>query len=216
MTLSTDGPVAQCAQHGDYSLHTGCFGCHASADRGRLIVLCSPAMGSGKSTVAAHLVKHHGFIKEAFATPLKKMTEGLFTALGMPASEIEDRVYGSRKEEVVPGIGVSSRRIQQTIGTEWGRHCIGESLWTDITMSLCNTIRAAGINVVIDDMRFPNELAAVQAAGGECWRIQRPGVAVTAQHASEGALDHVAMRTLDNGLTIKDLRAVIDEALVAS
>lgn len=45
-----------------------------------LIGLCSPAMGSGKSTVADYLVRHHGFSRVALATPLKMMTTALLSA----------------------------------------------------------------------------------------------------------------------------------------
>ena len=30
---STDGPVSNCPEHGQYSLHTGCFGCASAGPK---------------------------------------------------------------------------------------------------------------------------------------------------------------------------------------
>lgn len=213
MNTSTDGPVSQCPAHGEYSLHTGCFPCEP---RGRLIALCSPAMASGKSTVAERLIRRHNFAHVAFASPLKAMSTALLTSLHIDKAETHDRIYGSRKEEVVPVLGITSRKLQQLIGTELGRVHIRDSVWVDIALSVTGSLLARGISVVIDDMRFPNEHDAVRAIGGECWRIQRPGAVVTSQHVSEGQLDDYVMKTLVNSRTIQDLDNLVDESLVVS
>lgn len=180
----------------------------------RLIALCSSAMGSGKTTVAEHLVEQHGFVRVAFATPLKAMTMGLLTGgLGMTHVEAWKRVYGDRKEEVIPTLGISSRRFQQLAGTEFGRDLIRDSVWTDITLAAADAHLAAGRSVVIDDMRFPNEFHAVTGHGGECRRIVRPGTAVTTAHASEGQLDLVQMPEIWNTGGKDELFAAVDRSL---
>lgn len=176
----------------------------------RLIALCSRAMGSGKSTIAERLIERHGFQRIAFATPLKQMAEGMLDALGLPIDEVRERVWGSRKEEMIPGVGITSRRLQQLLGTEFGREMIRPSLWIDIAMEATQRLLDAGRSVVIDDMRFINELVAVRTLGGSAWRITRPGVTVTSPHASEGQLDHVRMDEFRNSSTLSDLHIAVD------
>lgn len=131
----------------------------------RLIAFCSPAMGSGKSTAAQHLVEQHRFVRLAFATPLKAMASALLLNAGLPDEEVYDRVQGSRKEEIIPVLGISSRRLQQLLGTEFGRKMIHEDIWVNLTLANARSYLDRGISVVIDDMRFPNEYHAVIAAG---------------------------------------------------
>ena len=69
-----------------------------------LIALCSPAMRSGKSTVAEHLVDSFGFQKVSFATPIKAMTVALLEAAGANPEEIERRVYGDLKDVGGPAL----------------------------------------------------------------------------------------------------------------
>jgi len=180
----------------------------------RLIGLCSPAMFSGKTTAADYLCLNHGFEKLSFATTLKKMTEAFLHQLGMSALEIAQRTRGHRKEEIVPDIGVSARRVMQSLGTEWGRKCIYDSLWIDITIQQAARLMAMGHSVVIDDMRFPNEHDAIHAAGGDTWRIVRPDARVTVAHASEGQLDLIHMPEVFNGGSVADLHETIDRALI--
>ena len=62
-------------------------------------------------------------------------------------------------------------------------------------------------HTVISDVRFPNEAEAVLAAGGQLWRVVRPGTAPARGHISDTALsDYPTDRVLDNSGTIDDLR----------
>lgn len=176
-----------------------------------LIALTSKAMGSGKSTVAEHLENTHDWVRVSFATPIKKMTEALLDCI--PATAVYERVYGVLKEEIVPTLGVSSRRIQQLLGTEFGRAYLGQDIWTDIAMAKTASLREEGYNVVIDDLRFPNELAAILNAGGTPVRVKRPSARVTSAHPSEGGLDHVRMSEIDNSGTVAQLHASVDVLL---
>lgn len=214
MISSTDGPVAICPHHGEHSLHTGCFGClertRIMTPAPRLIALTSTAMGSGKSTVARYL-ERHGFVRIPFAGPLKAMATGLLEGVGIDKQETWERVYGDRKEEIIPHVGITSRKLQQLIGTEFARHLIRDSFWVDLAMSAARDMLDAGVSVVIDDMRFLNEYAAVRAAGGACYRVVRPGAQVTGgSHASEGALDHIDMPDIRNSGTVDDLHRSLD------
>ena len=180
-----------------------------------LVALCSPAMGSGKTTAAQHLIHDHGFVKIAFADPLKKMTIALLQCAGMDEEEITARVYGARKEETIPLLDRSSRYLQQVIGTEFGRELVHPDIWIKIAMAAVDQWHELGFNVVVDDMRFANELEAVRAAGGHPLRIFRPGCEVTRSHASEGALDHETMPQIVNDSTIPVLTAQVDAWLAS-
>lgn len=187
---------------------------HTATHTPRLIALCSPAMGSGKSTIATHLCDQHGFRQIAFATPLKCMASALLESVGLDHDEIEARIYGDRKEEVIPVLAITSRQLQQQLGTEFGRKMIRELLWVDITMAAVARAMSAGHSVVIDDMRFPNEYDAVIAAGGDAYRVVRPSAVVTRVHPSEGALDLVAMPEIWNKGTVVQMLASVDDLLL--
>lgn len=138
-----------------------------------VVGLCGLA-GSGKSTAAAALVQV-GYERVRFAGPLKAM----MAALGLTEREID----GDLKEEPCALLGGRTpRHAMQTVGTEWGRQMIDNELWIRAWQRA-----AAGKSlVVVDDVRFENEAAAVRAAGGMLIRVMRPGL-VAGTHASETA-----------------------------
>lgn len=145
-----------------------------------LIGLYSPCPQCGKTTLAGLLLKE-GYRLLSFADPLRATLDGL---LGwMDGSEIRDWP----KEEPIPVLGASPRRLLQTLGTEWGRKCVKESVWVDLMAHRLEQMK--GQKIVIDDMRFPNELFAIKARGGLLVRIDRPGFERVGNHASDGALD---------------------------
>lgn len=183
----------------------------------RLIALCSPVMGSGKSTLAEHLVTKHGFTRLAFASPIKNMTAALLTSAGINSPALQERfLYGDLKETPIKELGVSSRRIQQTLGTEWGRKQIGENLWRDITLARADTFLRLGMSVVIDDMRFTNEHDGVLARGGDVRRIVRPDARMTtAAHASEGQLDGIHMPEIWNNSTVEQFLVDAERSIFA-
>lgn len=84
------------------------------------------------------------------------------------------------------------RELLQRLGTEMGRGLFGENVWVDLTWKRVREIQAEGKNVVITGIRFPNELAAVKAAGGTSVYIVRPSLVGkedgNSNHASENSL----------------------------
>lgn len=156
----------------------------------RLIGLYSPAPQSGKSTVARYL-SGHGYRILPVAGSLKKMIRILLLETDLTTTEI-DHYMVSAKETPIPSVlGVSVRHLCQTLGHEWGRQCIHPELWVSLWQRQVQNNLTRGIDVVVDDIRFLNEAAALHALGGELWWIERPGVVRQTSHASEGALDTV-------------------------
>jgi hypothetical protein len=178
----------------------------------KLIGLYSPAPQSGKSTVAEYLCRKHGYQQIAFAGPLKEMTETFLICMGVPPGLSVRMVYGDLKESPIEEIGCTPRHLMQTLGTEWGRNCVHTELWVKVALARA---AAAQRPVVIDDMRFPNEMEAVRAAGGVCLQIVRPGVERKTSHPSEGQLDNARFDcTLVNSGSEDDLYAAIDRCFL--
>lgn len=147
-----------------------------------LIGLYSPVMKSGKSTVAQYLA-NKGFLVLSFASPLKDMLATLVD---------QEYIFGSKKEEEVPILGYTGRKLMQTLGTEWGRLALDEDFWVRHMEARIKVWSELGKkNFVIDDMRYPNEFRWVISKGGKTWKILRPGQEITSAHTSEGALDQM-------------------------
>lgn len=139
-----------------------------------MIIGFAGAQRSGKSTISDWLVKHHKYKRLPLAGPLKSML--------MDMGLEYDHVYGDKKEEPLDLLcGKTPRWAMQSLGTEWGRNCIGEDIWIN---AWANSAAKHKL-VVCDDVRFPNEVARIKELGGVVIRIRRPSVEVTCTHPSE-------------------------------
>lgn len=164
--------------------------------------------GSGKSTVARHLVDRHGFTLVKFAGPLKSMMH----CLGLGDREIE----GDLKEEPHRVLNYKTPRYaMQTLGTEWGRELIGQDLWVDVARESTFNVIDQGGRVVLDDVRFSNELAFIRSVTGTVLRISRPGVGPVNAHSSDNQDLDADLEILNTG-SIDDLVSVIDDLLTES
>lgn len=171
-----------------------------------LIALYSPAQQSGKTTVAKYMVEKYDYIRLSFASPLKAMMTTLLEASGYSDSEADEYVYGSRKEDVIPIFGRTSREMMQTLGTEWGRNAVSPDIWMKVTERKMVELLDAGKRVIIDDMRFHNEFEMVCRHGGHTIKVFRRTVDQIPVHSSEGALTHQQFDSiLTNGGTIENL-----------
>jgi hypothetical protein len=168
--------------------------------KGRLLGFTGK-MGSGKSTitnqimdrrevdVAATLDNPLGMARLAvirkFAGPLKDMLR----AVGFTGRDIE----GIDKEKPHDLLcGRTPRYAMQTLGTEWGRQMIGPNFWVQLWKHQAQLELDQGVDVLVDDVRFQNELDAVHALGGLVVRVVRnlPHIASNS-HASETEMDTI-------------------------
>lgn len=151
--------------------------------------------GSGKSTLARHLVDCHAAIRIPFAKPLKSMLLDLLAAQGLDIAVAMRMIDGDLKE--VPSEvfgGRTTRHAMQTLGTEWGR-ALSPTFWVDAwRRSVFRSHSVAAVTdmrrlvVVADDVRFPEEVAAIRGLGGIIVRVDRPGAGLGGSaggHASE-------------------------------
>lgn len=180
-----------------------------------IIGIYAPAPQSGKTTVAEYLERECGYVRMAFAGPLKAMFYALLHQLGTDSETILRMEAGDKNYPFCSFNPTTLRRAYQTLGTEWGRDCIGKDFWSQVWESKAHVLIARGRRIVVDDMRFANEFSAVSRLGGQLWQITRPGADKGRPHASEayapdgGQFDTV----LHNDGSIDDLRQAIQKAL---
>lgn len=133
-------------------------------------------IGSGKDTAADYLVTNHGFRRESFAGTLKDAVADVF---GWDRILLEGKTTEARawRDQVdtwwASRLGVPSltpRMVLQQWGTEVIRQGFHDDMWV---ASLENKLRKTKDNIVISDVRFPNEINAIHAAGGLVVRIKR-------------------------------------------
>lgn len=127
-----------------------------------MIVAFTGFKGSGKSE-AAQALYPLGFHQHSFAAPIKAAM----------------RVFGLTPEDLSPGrkecpmdllCGKSPRWAMQSLGTEYGRNCIGKDFWTNVWLATL----PIGPDIVVDDLRFLNEAALLRDMGATIIRIHRP------------------------------------------
>jgi hypothetical protein len=126
---------------------------------------------SGKTTAAKYLEERYGFERRHIAEPLRAMLAVLMRANGISDEMIDRYLVGDLKDGVViPELGKTSRELQISIGTEWGREHVSPDLWVD------TWVRGASHRPSMNDsVRFPNEEEGIRSMGGITLLIQRPG-----------------------------------------
>lgn len=176
-----------------------------------IVGLCGPA-GVGKDTAADYLVHHQGFVRYAFADPLRDMIEALLVSAGLDYAYIYERHL---KEQPIPGLDISYRQLAQTLGTEWGRG-LTEDLWLRLAaLNLGLPLAPVHDRIVITDVRFPNEAAWVESHQGRVVRIFRSSDAVR-PHISEQLVEAIKPWThIDNTGHLDELHQQLDEMVLA-
>jgi len=178
----------------------------------RLIGLYSPAPQSGKTSIASYL-NSRGYRVVSFAAPVKAVVHSFLGSAGFSYAQL-DQILAAGKEQVIPELGVTLRHLYQTLGTEWGRTCVGPDVWMNCWRANATNYLSRGIPVVCDDVRFPNEAALIRQLGGEVWCLTRPGASHEGDHASEGALEEGPFdRHFVNNSTLTNLYRVVGEVL---
>ena len=159
---------------------------------------------SGKDTVANFIIAAIGGYRYSFADPIRAM----LVPLGV---DMNDPYWQARKEDVIPALGVSPRRMMQTLGTEWGRQLINPDLW--IIMAHQRLLQN-GPGMVIPDVRFENEAAWIRKHGGWIIHVIRPEAKAVEAHASEDGIEILdADAQLFNSGTLEELQLSVRKLL---
>ncbi len=172
---------------------------------------------SGKDTLGDYLVKHHGYIRLAFADALKEATKNIF-------GFTDEQVYGDKKEEVDPFWNISAREVLQFLGTNIFRNNIkeilpnvGNDLWIYVVKRkiLQKLEEDQNAKFVITDVRFPNEVEFIKSMGGMTIKLKRDTEKNQFyNHESEMQIDKLdTTYEFDNNKTKEDLFANLNSIL---
>lgn len=174
----------------------------------RLIGIAGKAR-SGKDTAAAYLVAQHGLIKYSFADPMK---DGLKTMFGLT----DEHMNGSLKETEITWLGVSPRRLMQTLGTEWGREIIRPDLWVMLAQRQWDRVKWPTEDtfhggMIVPDIRFEEEAEFIRRNGGLVIHLFRDELETVEAHKSEAGVRFMDGDWLiENNGTIEDLHAELE------
>jgi hypothetical protein len=168
--------------------------------------------GAGKSTAATIAKEALGGERSRFAGALKAMIRALLTYRNVAPDEIERMIDGDLKDIPTTHFGGKTpRHAMQTLGTEWGRMLIWTDFWIDTEME--HIANGNARHVIIDDVRFENEAAAIWNRRGHVFEItnDRLPPRPANSHASEAiAFNCPAIR---NDGSTDDLRRAVQAAL---
>lgn len=161
-------------------------------------------IGSGKTLAADWLCSTADFKKLKMADPLKTMLR----SVGLDYNHIE----GSLKEKPCELLcGKTPRYAMQTLGTEWGRHTIGEDVWVNMWAHQAQELLNLNIGVVTDDIRYENEARIIREMDGFVIRIVRPDTQQS-RHISEEQ-DFKVDYTVQNNGSPEELTAKLYQIL---
>ena len=132
--------------------------------------------GSGKDTIGDIITNNFkDWEKMSFASHLKDVTALLFGMdRKMLAGETpEDRAKREQPDEFWSnkmGKDFTPRYALQFLGTNLLRNQLHQNIWVDcLERKILNSKK----NIVITDVRFPNEINMIKSIGGEIWRVER-------------------------------------------
>lgn len=148
-----------------------------------MIIAISGRAGSGKSSVAQHIVTQHQAKRISFATPLKWMACDIWEFT-------EEQVFGDAeaKETIDSRWGITPREAMQKLG-QAARDHIGDDVWIDALLDL---IRVEPNRLwVIDDLRYRKEAKHIVSVGGHVLRLHcEDSISIDAgDHPSEAEVD---------------------------
>lgn len=176
-----------------------------------MIIGIGGSKGAGKNTAAEALVRQ-GFVELAWAHPLKQaLSEALCESYALfhdqdkKETKLETPIYFAQHEinrlinflapDAYPSqrytihlllknqLFDTPREVLQYVATDVFRRHVDDDFWVKLFLKEA----AKHKNVVAPDTRFPNERAAIRAAGGKLVLIEREGL-VADSHVSENLL----------------------------
>lgn len=144
---------------------------------------------SGKSTIAKCLSEEYGYIELSFAAPLKDIVSIIY---GFDRDMLEGDTNEKRKKKETikdPIWGRTARSALQYVGTEVFRNHHDKDTWALICKRKIVEHLSKGDNIVVSDVRFPNEADMIRGLGGKLWKIHRTNLISKDFHISETAMN---------------------------
>ena len=180
-------------------------------------------IGHGKGTVGDVLLEQ-GYQRLSFADKLKDAVAVMFDWDRDMLEGITDesRAWREQPNEFwsnETGSDITPRLVLQLFGTDCMRNGFYDGVW--VSMVKKTILENPGVNYVVPDVRFPNEIQMVQSVGGQVWQVRRGampnwfydrrdrGIAPTDVHPSEWAWiqsDSNYEAIIENNGTVDELR----------
>ncbi|MEC7159065.1 MAG: deoxynucleotide monophosphate kinase [Bacteroidota bacterium] len=159
---------------------------------------------SGKST-SAQALRSFDYRTYSFADPIRKVCR----ALG-----ITKKYYGKDKDAPIPHLGKKSARyIMQTLGTDWARDMVSQTIWLDMMEKRLADAYKNKFLIAVDDVRFNNEATLIRDRGGIIIRIIR-GDTQSDNHISErGVSDDLVSHEIENTGSVTDLSDKLEKII---
>ncbi len=174
---------------------------------------------SGKTTAAKHLLEQSSahiailpmavVLREEVENFIRQVGGDVYTPLVYGDQDDKVRVFYVNEDRALeycpvwadfvavnhdiqdqPGqFAVTVRRILQWWGTEY-RRAQDPDYWTKVWERKLQEYDLTDIHILVDDVRFVNELDVIKKQGGMFIKIERPGFNGANNHSSESSLDH--------------------------
>lgn len=177
--------------------------------KGKTLVAFSGKAYAGKTTCADYLESQYGFEKLSFADILKQVCKEVFLMKTKDRSLLQD-------------VGTALRQVDKDVFVNYMEHKI------KYTLSRCDTPEL--VKLVIDDLRYPNELKMLQRIGFTTVRLvvvpellKERALVRDNKYMTEAQLNHISESSLDNDFSfsymitnneaLTDLWGKLDEIL---
>jgi hypothetical protein len=137
---------------------------------------------AGKDTCSDYLVLKYGFIKDAFAKPVKDIC-------GIAYNLSYTQMYGTDEDKntIDSRWNQTPRQIMQFVGTDLFRNMVRDDMWTYLFGLRYNK----KVNTTNPDTRFQNEVNYIHQLGGYVIKITRPGKINRDMHISEQEIETI-------------------------
>lgn len=218
------------------------FNFHYVANDAPRVIALHGLPRAGKDTVAHYLVEKYGFQQVAFADKLRRevleawplMTMEMLTSSELKESPNYDLGMHRMSEDhkhlfsgwyfstLDAGLSTSDlrdeffkRRSPRWVMQRWGDYRRSQKplYFVDEVQAFVMQSQIDGKSVVISDLRFPDELEALQRMAAEIWLIKRPTTDKAFEHDTHASNKRLATgfhSVLSNELGIKDLHNLVD------
>lgn len=188
-----------------------------------MIIAISGKKGSGKSTIG-EIFRDDGFILDSFANSVKDICTILF---GYDRNKLEGITEEDRKWRETTDIKYSElmnnnftpREAMILVGTYFGRNMIHPNIWIETLFNRYDN--NSNKNLLITDLRFPNEYEEIKKRGGIIIRVNRfnndnnDNNHNNLHYETECLLDNYNFDyVIDNNGTIDELKDKINKILI--
>lgn len=180
-----------------------------------IVGLCGKK-GAGKDAAGQYLVENHGFTRLSFADPLKDSAAACWPGVTKDDwnewkndSHVHVQIIQEHQGVDMVVASVTAREFLQRYGTEAHRDVFGQNFWINFMEEQLSL--GAEPRYVITDARFENEILLLKKYGGTIIYLDRPGMDMADQHASETSVpEELIDVTIPNNSTLEALYSRMD------